>query len=423
MACSTDGLLSFDHPFIKSFSNWVLQHRNASSSNPTRNNNTSSSSTTNRAANGGGGGCSSNNNIGMFDLHILDESKSNDTNNVPYLSALQCSGKNMMLGEGCSTHHQFASDDSTTMSYNNNDYDDEDEDDQMRRLASWGTYGTIGTNESLDNTSYKFNNVDSDTGLDDDGNPIDMQLLEKAIRNRMKIQNKNMGIKQNTVTTTVVAPISKKRTVQFAYPPITSLKQCPRIDPGDVDILFFSDEELATYEHDRRSTGVIDDVEIVAVSTSISSEEIPPAPTNTNNNTTNSSSNNRNTTTTKSKTTKAPSIVTSTNDNNKDTSPKPSFCKSFLLSPRPSRKACVETQPGIETKSKQQRQTLSPTKSKRRFHGNNNNKIDENSSLISPILTTDDVEPSSSILMKEEIKEKRLLKSVQIFLRARSTVG
>ena len=60
----------------------------------------------------------------------------------------------------------------------------------------------------------------------------------------------------------------KPASVQFAYPPISSLKEVPRMAPEELDALFFTTEELDLYEQDRRQTTTVDDVEIVAVSTS-----------------------------------------------------------------------------------------------------------------------------------------------------------
>jgi hypothetical protein len=125
---------------------------------------------------------------------------------------------------------------------------DFNEDDQMRRLGSWGTFGTINTNESLDAATAFF---------DDDGNAIDPIIYEQHKRKRELVRKE------------------PKRAVKFAYPPITSLKQCPRPPKEDLPQLFFTEEELDQYEADRRSTYIVDDVEIVAVSTSLSSDDVP----------------------------------------------------------------------------------------------------------------------------------------------------
>lgn len=124
-----------------------------------------------------------------------------------------------------------------------------DEDYQMQRLGSWGTFGTLDTIDSIQTAD------DLTAVLDDDGNMIDPKVLVKHKKLRERLQPK------------------RERSVKFAYPPITSLKQCPRADPNDLPSLFFSEEELDQYEADRRSTYIVDDVEIVAVSTSLSSDD------------------------------------------------------------------------------------------------------------------------------------------------------
>ena len=236
----------------------------------------------------------------FFDIRgFVEESKSNDeTHHNAVVSkyqhyvrnAFQCSGKDDVLLHCAPPRRGRGVDDATTMSDSHDDDDDadayfEDEDEQydydqqMRRLASWGTFGTIGTTDSLDTNPMLMDPHNHNHNMmyttDDDGRPIDPQIIEKAKqRNRAKLQQQQQqalaGDHKHALSTST-AP--KKRSVKFAYPPITSLKQCPRIDPEELDVLFFSDEELATYEHDRRSTGVIDDVEIVAISTSFSDNE------------------------------------------------------------------------------------------------------------------------------------------------------
>ena len=130
------------------------------------------------------------------------------------------------------------------------------EEEMMRRLGSWGTFGTIGTHDSIE-TCIDDNSV----FLDDDGHKIDRILIEKARRKREEAR----------------ALADAKRAVTFEYPPISSLRQCPRPDPDDLERLFFTTEELDTYEADRRSTTIVDDVEIVAVSSS-ASNDVPAPP-------------------------------------------------------------------------------------------------------------------------------------------------
>ena len=108
-----------------------------------------------------------------------------------------------------------------------------EEEAQMRRLASWSTVGTVQTLPSM-----KIENVDSAAELDENKNPETQDFNSKKA--------------------------SKKR-VTFDYPPVSSLKQCPRADPLYMRDLFFTEEELNVYESDRRATYVADDIEIVAL--------------------------------------------------------------------------------------------------------------------------------------------------------------
>lgn len=131
------------------------------------------------------------------------------------------------------------------------------EEEMMRRLGSWGTFGTIATHDSLE-TCLEDNSV----YLDDDGNKIDRILIETTRRKREEAR----------------ALADANRAVKFEYPPISSLRQCPRPDPDDLERLFFTTEELDTYEADRRATTIVDDVEIVAVSSSASNERVVSTP-------------------------------------------------------------------------------------------------------------------------------------------------
>jgi hypothetical protein len=118
----------------------------------------------------------------------------------------------------------------------------DEEDLRVRRLTSWGTIGTI-------DTSYSEATLIPHQ-LDDDGNTIDPKILEKMMSEKRQSQ--------------------RKRTVKFDYPPISSLRECPRHDPNDLPRLFFTEEELDQIEDDRENTEVADDIEVVAVSSSIS---------------------------------------------------------------------------------------------------------------------------------------------------------
>ena len=132
---------------------------------------------------------------------------------------------------------------------------------QVKRLTSWatiGTCGTIGTNysDALSAGTMDAAASTTDIVLDDDGVPIDRKILEMTITTRERRMTRR-----------------RKRLVKFDYPPISKLKECPRLDPQVLPDLFFTEEELDMYEEDRISTYNADDIEIVANSSSLSEED------------------------------------------------------------------------------------------------------------------------------------------------------
>ena len=137
--------------------------------------------------------------------------------------------------------------------------DDYDEARQITRMTSWNTLETSATYQT--NASFVSHAADNAvaTVYDDDGNPIPTVLVDITKEMRKKSTR-------------------RKRVVKFEYPPISSLKECPRPDPDDLPNLFFTEDELNQIEDDRRSTTTADDVEVVCVSSSESSECQPPAP-------------------------------------------------------------------------------------------------------------------------------------------------
>lgn len=137
---------------------------------------------------------------------------------------------------------------------------EEDDVNQLRRLGSWdtnGTFGTIGTNYSSSTLSRNGLDTNLSPVFDDDGNPIDPKLLQKTILTSQKRHSK------------------RKRLVKFDYPPVSSMKECPRVDDEDMSKVFFAEGELEQFEEDRISTNVADDIEIVAVASSASDTDMP----------------------------------------------------------------------------------------------------------------------------------------------------
>lgn len=138
----------------------------------------------------------------------------------------------------------------------------QEENNQIRRLGSWGTINTVGTGGTTDTDLNSLESakapIEIQFGIeDDDGNTIDPVLLQKAKKHREKRSSR------------------REKLVKFDYPPIKSLRQCPRADPADLPDLFFTEGELDQIEDDRFSTMSTDDIEIVAVSSSAPVEEAP----------------------------------------------------------------------------------------------------------------------------------------------------
>jgi hypothetical protein len=215
---------------------------------------------------------------------------------------------------------------------NNDDDDDDertvgtldtwqDENSQLRRLGSWGTIGsnftsgtgaTYGTYDTAgtgatgsvgiiatkhkpagDTTSMPSSSEEEDIGRfvlqDDSGHVIDPILLEKAQKSRDRRISAAAAVAAASAaaaaassssgkvdTNTTKRKAKKKRrqkVVQFDYPPIKSLRQYTRPDPEDLPNLFFTEHELDQIEEDRFSTMSTDDIEIVAVSSKLSSSQ------------------------------------------------------------------------------------------------------------------------------------------------------
>lgn len=132
----------------------------------------------------------------------------------------------------------------------------EDEKMQIRRLTSWGTVDTFDNLSSA--LSLSMTGSSSTTGsmtegdastiqfTDDDGHVIPPEIVEQVQKRRREKRR-------------------RQRVVRFDYPPIKSLRECPRHNPDDLPDLFFTEEELDEIEADRTSTVTADDIEIVAV--------------------------------------------------------------------------------------------------------------------------------------------------------------
>ncbi len=137
-----------------------------------------------------------------------------------------------------------------------------DEIDRLDRMNSWDTHGTFTTVNTLGTaaTGVTLATVETLATKDNEGLLISENDLQLQGGNPTTIR----------ITSNTKKPKKKKKrvkrrkTVNFQYPPISSMKECPRITEDERKLLFFTEEELDEYENDRRDN-LCDDVEVVAV--------------------------------------------------------------------------------------------------------------------------------------------------------------
>jgi hypothetical protein len=103
---------------------------------------------------------------------------------------------------------------------------------QLRRLTSWGTVGTYETMESLTIHNHPYKNYVNAKAT----TPNDMASTTTATTTTTPEHhdNKTQTVKQ------------AKKVVRFDYPPISSLRECPRTRPEQIGDLFFTEHELST---------------------------------------------------------------------------------------------------------------------------------------------------------------------------------
>lgn len=123
------------------------------------------------------------------------------------------------------------------------------------RMNSWetnGTFTTVGTlntevamdmNSFVSSSDFSPRNSKAETG--DLSTNLDKTTLEKNKKNKPKEKK-------------------TRRVVNFEYPPISSMKECPRLTEEEKKKLFFTEEELDLYEEDRKQI-LCDDIEVIAV--------------------------------------------------------------------------------------------------------------------------------------------------------------
>ncbi|GFH49308.1 predicted protein [Chaetoceros tenuissimus] len=113
--------------------------------------------------------------------------------------------------------------------------------ERLNRMNSWDTFGTIGTTGTTTTTATQKS--------------VDTRNSRSSSRSRKKKMKKT----------------KRKKTVGFEYPPISSMKECPRITNEERKLLFFTEEELEEAERDRKSN-ISDDVEVVAIQKSMTED-------------------------------------------------------------------------------------------------------------------------------------------------------
>ena len=116
--------------------------------------------------------------------------------------------------------------------------------ERLNRMNSWetnGTFGTVGTTGTTTTTAT--------------------QKSVETSKSRSSSRSRNKKMKKT----------KRKKTVAFEYPPISSMKECPRITNEERKLLFFTEEELEEAERDRKSN-ISDDVEVVAIQKSMTED-------------------------------------------------------------------------------------------------------------------------------------------------------
>jgi hypothetical protein len=124
------------------------------------------------------------------------------------------------------------------------------------RMNSWetnGTFTTVGT-------------MNTEAGMDT--NSI-LSSSNVSPRNSTIRDTENLSTNADKATSEKDAKIKSKkkqmkRVVNFQYPPISSMKECPRLTDEEKKKLFFTEEELDLYEEDRKQI-LCDDIEVIAV--------------------------------------------------------------------------------------------------------------------------------------------------------------
>jgi len=109
-------------------------------------------------------------------------------------------------------------------------------------------------------------------GRNNEENPLTDRSLPSPLNQQQQPNSNQKKTKQHQRTKPKSKPKKRKKVVKFDYPPISSLRECPRVTDAEKDALFFTEDELDQYDFDRRHN-LNDDVEVVAVHESDSESE------------------------------------------------------------------------------------------------------------------------------------------------------
>ena len=156
--------------------------------------------------------------------------------------------------------------------------------ERFERLNSFDTHGTMNTTTTTGTTETGFTSVltgytgmtgMSDT-MDDDSKIMPVEAVKdsyiKKQGNYKTNEATSVSEKKKRKKRKKKKKKKRKKLVGFEYPPISTLKEIPRVNSEERKKLFFTEDELEQYESDRRYN-VSDDVEVVAVEGSDSDEE------------------------------------------------------------------------------------------------------------------------------------------------------
>lgn len=114
--------------------------------------------------------------------------------------------------------------------------------------------------EMMQRTLKPLNCADSKPRRNGLASPRDENFDEYDLMNRIQSWKTQESRSREGPT-----PMSRKKSVQFQYPPITSVRLRPRTESDEIDQLYFAPDELDQIEDDRSDTKAADDIETLCV--------------------------------------------------------------------------------------------------------------------------------------------------------------